>query len=71
VNSGQRAASATLQSIHRLWYRFALAWMPLGFALWLIGMHLRSYEAAAGGIAMVALGAFAWHDDQHPDHPGG
>ena len=58
-----------LQLLHRTWYRFSLACMPLGVALWLVGMYLPSYYIAAGGIALTALGAFAWHDDQHPDHP--
>ena len=55
-----------LQSIHRFWYRFALAWMPLGIALWLLGMNASSYAVAATGITLTALGAFAWTDDQHP-----
>ena len=33
-------------------YNFALAWMPLGFAVWLAGMHLRSYLIAAAGFLL-------------------
>ena len=40
--------------------------MPLGIALWLLGMNASSYAVAATGITLTALGAFAWTDDQHP-----
>ena len=58
-----------LRFVHRNWYRYSLACMPLGLALWLGGMYLPSYYTAAAGIVLTALGAFAWHDDQHPHHP--
>lgn len=50
-------------------YSYALAWMPLGFAIWLTGMHLRSYAIAAGGFLLSVVGAYAWTDDSRNERP--
>ncbi|MBJ95668.1 MAG: hypothetical protein CMP23_14490 [Rickettsiales bacterium] len=62
--------TTAVEALHRCWYRFALAAMPMGVAMWLLGMYLPSYYLAAAGITTCALGAFAWNDDQPPHHPG-
>jgi len=42
--------------------------MPLGFAVWLSGMHLRSYAIAVTGFLLSVLGAFAWTDDSRDEN---
>ena len=47
-----------------LLYRMALSLIPLGFTLWLVGMHLGSFHLAAAGFIVTALAAYAFTDDQ-------
>jgi len=54
----------------RLLYRSALAAMPTGFAVWLVGMSLNSYSVSVLGLLLLIAGGFYWQDDQHPAHPG-
>ena len=53
----------------RLLYQTALAAMPAGFALWLIGMSASHYLAAVSGLLLVIGGAFLSQDTAHPAHP--
>jgi len=53
----------------RLLYQTALAAMPAGFALWLIGMSASHYLAAVSGLLFVIGGAFLSQDTAHPAHP--
>jgi len=58
-----QTTTRVFKAARQLLYSYALAWMPLGFAVWLTGMHLRSYTLAATGFLVSVLGAYAWTDD--------
>lgn len=53
----------------RILYRAALPAMPLGLALWLVGMSQASYAVSVSGLLVLIAGGFVWQDDQHPAHP--
>lgn len=63
-----QATSQLVKTARQLVYSYALAWMPLGFAVWLSGMHLRSYAIAVTGFLLSVLGAFAWTDDSRDEN---
>jgi hypothetical protein len=53
----------------RIIYQAALAAMPAGFALWLLGMSASNYLTAISGLLFVIGGAFLSQDNAHPAHP--
>ena len=53
----------------RIIYQAALAAMPAGFALWLLGMSASHYLTAISGLLFVIGGAFLSQDNAHPAHP--
>ena len=53
----------------RIVYRSALAAMPLGVAISLLGLRADSFGAAGVGLVMLVLGAVLWNDDTSPHHP--
>ncbi len=61
--------SKLLPALRRFAFASSLAWIPLGLAGALLGLHLDVYALAAGGLALAGVGAVLWQNDQDPDHP--
>ncbi len=61
--------SRLLRPLRRIAFASSLAWIPLGLAGVMLGLHLDVYALAAGGLTLAGLGAVLWQNDQDPDHP--